>query len=168
MPRTRTIALAAAALAIAGAADASAAGKHRLVVRGDSTAISGPCDARGCPLVLDDGRFRGTPGSGDYTATFTLKVAKQFPNGEGGICAPLRGRITLGTGTPNRLALAVSGNSCQDGAGPLEGSSFTGLATFRVKHGTGRYRYARGSGVAVFTEDTAHHHRMTLIGRLAR
>jgi hypothetical protein len=57
----------------------------------------------------------------------------------------------------------VSGNSCQDGSGPLEGSSFTGLAHFRVKHG-----YGRGGGVATFTEDAAHHHRMTLIGRVAR
>jgi hypothetical protein len=151
----RIIALATAALAIGATADAAAAGKQRLVVRGDSTAVAGPCDAAGCPLELIDGRARGTIG-GAYTATFTLKVAQQFPNGEGGICAPLKGRIKL-----DRRVLAVSGISCQDGGGPLEGSSFTALARFRVKHGY-------GSGVAVFTEDAAHHHRMTLIGRVAR
>ena len=137
-------------------ATASAAGKHRLVVRGDATAVAGPCDAAGCPLTLSDGRARGTV-SGAYTAKFTLKVAKQFPNGEGGICAPLKGRIKL----QRRLTLAVSGVSCQDGGGPLTGASFTGLATFRVKHGYGR-------GVATFTEDAAHHHRMTLIGSVRR
>jgi hypothetical protein len=156
----RTIALVTAALAIGAAADASAAGKQRLVVRGDATAVPGPCDATGCPLTLSDGRARGTI-SGAYTATFKLKVAKQFPNGEGGICAPLKGRINLGSGK-HRLVLAVSGSSCQDGGGPLEGSSFTGLANFRVKGGY------RGGGVATFTEDAAHHHRMTLIGRLGR
>jgi hypothetical protein len=152
----RILVLALSALAIGGVADASAATKQRLVVRGDSTAVAGPCDANGCPLALIDGVARGTR-SGPYTAAFTLKVAKAFPNGEGGICAPLKGRITLG-----RLVLAVSGISCQDGGGPLQGSSFTGLAHFRARHGY------RGGGVATFTEDAAHHHRMTLIGRLAR
>jgi hypothetical protein len=151
----RLIALTTAVLAIGAAADASAATKQRLVVRGDATAVAGPCDAGGCPLTLTDGRARGTV-SGAYTAQFTLKVAEQFPNGEGGICAPLRGRIKL-----NRLTLVVSGTSCQDGGGPLEGSSFTGLARFRVKHGY-------GGGVASFTEDAAHRHRMTLIGRARR
>ena len=150
----RIIALATAALAIGAAADAAtAAGKQRLVIRGDATAVPGPCDAAGCALTLSDGRARGTV-SGAYTARFTLKVAKQFPNGEGGICAPLKGRIKL-----NRLTLVVSGTSCQDGGGPLAGSSFTGLARFRVKGGY-------GGGVATFTEDAAHRHRMTLIGLL--
>lgn len=150
----RILAIAITALAIGGTAETSAASK-RLVVRGDATAVAGPCDAAGCPLTLSDGRARGTIG-GAYTANFTLKVAKQFPNGEGGICAPLRGRIHLG-----RLTLAVRGISCQDGGGPLAGSSFTGLATFRAKG-------YRGGGVASFTEDAAHHHRMTLIGALRR
>jgi len=151
----RILAIAVTALAIGAAADASAATKRRLVVRGDATAVAGPCNADGCPLSLIDGVARGTV-SGRYTATLTLKVAEQFPNGEGGICAPLKGRIKLG-----RVVLAVSGTSCQDGGGPLVGSSFTGLARFRVKHG-----YGRGGGMATFTEDAAHHHRMTLIGRV--
>jgi hypothetical protein len=158
--RILAVTITALALCATATATASPAGKQRLVVRGDATAVAGPCDAAGCPLALLDGRARGTI-SGAYTATFKLKVAKQFPNGEGGICAPLKGRINLGSGK-HRLVLAVSGNSCQDGGGPLEGSSFTGLANFRVKGGY------RGGGVATFTEDAAHHHRMTLIGRLGR
>jgi hypothetical protein len=63
----------------------------------------------------------------------------------------------LGIGTPDRLVLAVSGDSCQDGGGPLTPASFTGLAQFTVKYAT---------GLASFTEDAAHHHRMTLVGRL--
>jgi hypothetical protein len=153
----RILAIAITALALGATADASAATKHRLVVRGDATAVTGPCDAAACPLALIDGVARGTV-SGRYTAKLTLKVADQFPNGEGGICAPLKGRIKL-----PRLVLAVSGTSCQDGGGPLQGSSFTGLARFRVKHG-----YGRGGGVATFTEDAAHHHRMTLIGTVKR
>jgi hypothetical protein len=158
----------------AGAADTSPSGKdrreQRLVVRGDATAVDGPCDARGvCPLELTDGRFRGTPvGTGAYTGSFKLDVGNAFPNGQGGICAPLKGRITLGVGTPDRLRLAVSGDSCQDGAGPVTAASFTGLAEFTIKRGTGRYAGATGGGQASFTEDAAKHHRMTLIGRIAR
>jgi hypothetical protein len=173
-PPRGLLALALAALTLAVATSPAAAhhgapppGKQRLVLRGDATAIDGPCDALGCPLELSDGHFRGAPvGTGTYTASFRLKVAEQFPNGEGGICAPLVGRIALGAGTSDRLVLAVSGDSCQDGAGPLTGASFTGLAEFTVKHGTGRYARAGGGGVASFTEDAAKHHRMTLIGRI--
>jgi hypothetical protein len=166
------LALALTALALAVAATpASASGKHheqRLVVRGEATAIDGPCDASGCPLDLADGRFRGAPvGTGAYSASFKLKVAEIFPNGEGGACAPLKGRIVLGSGTADRLVLAVTGDSCQDGAGPLETASFTGLAEFAVRYGTGKYAGAQGSGLATFSEDTAKHHRMTLVGRIA-
>ena len=49
----------------------------------------------------------------------------------------------LGAGTPNRLVLAVAGDSCQDGAGNPATSSFTGLARFTVKYGTGAYAKAR-------------------------
>ena len=61
----------------------------------------------------------------------------------------------------------MSGHSCQDGAGPLEVSSFTGLARFSVRYGTGSYAHADGSGQATFLEDAAKHHRMTLVGRIA-
>jgi hypothetical protein len=74
-------------------------------------------------------------------------------NGEGGICVPLRARLVLGAGTPNRLVFAFVGASCQDGAGPLETASFTGLAQFTVGRGTGRYAGAGGTGLASFTED---------------
>jgi hypothetical protein len=174
-PVLALLALAALALAFAAsparAATTAPAGKHRaaqrLVVRGDATALDGPCDPRVCPLKLADGSFRGTPvGSGAYTGALKLKVGQAFPNGEGGICAPLEGRILLGAGTPDRLVLDVAGDSCQDGAGPLADASFTGLAQFLVAHATGSYAGATGSGIASFSEDAAHHHRMTLVGRV--
>jgi hypothetical protein len=161
----------------AGATDHASsepAGKHRseqrLVVRGDATAVEGPCDARVCPLELADGRFRGTPvGTGAYAGSVELKVAHAFPNGEGGICAPLKGWVVLGVGTPDRLILAVSGDSCQDGAGPITAaSSFTGLAQYIVKYGTGRYTGATGTGLASLSEDAANQHHLTLIGRIVR
>jgi hypothetical protein len=163
-------AFAALALAVATGPAGAADHKHqRLVVRGDATAVEGPCDATGCPLTLIDGRFRGAPiGAGAYNASFTIKVARQLPNGEGGICAPLKGRMVLGAGTADRLVLAVAGDSCQDGSGPLTAASFTGLAEFTVKYGTGRYAGTTGHGLASFTEDAANHHHTTLIGRLAR
>ena len=174
-PALALLALAAVALAVAtspaGAADSARTGRHhgeqRLVLRGDATAVDGPCDARVCQLKLADGRFRATPvGSGAYTASLRLKVGQAFANGEGGICAPLDGRIVLGAGTPDRLVLAVSGDSCQDGAGPLQDASFTGLAQFSVTYATGSYAGATGGGLASFTEDAANHHRTTLVGRL--
>jgi hypothetical protein len=73
--------------------------------------------------------------------------------------------IVLDTGTPDRLALAVSGDSRQDGAGSLTGASFTGLAQFTVRYATGSYAGTTGTGLASFSEDAAHHHRMTLVGR---
>ena len=74
---------------------------------------------------------------------------------------------TLGTGA-DRLVLAVDGDSCQDGAGPVTAASFTGVAGFKVTHGTGRYAKAHGRGLATFSEDAADHDRMTLVGRIAR
>jgi hypothetical protein len=180
-PALRALALAGGSLAVsagaAGAVDharAAPAGKHqgvqRLVVRGDATAVDGPCDADGvCAVELTEGRFRGTRvGAGAYTGSIKLNVGNAFPNGEGGICAPLRGLIVLGAGTPNRLVFAVSGDSCQDGAGPPSSGSFTGLARFAIKHATGSYAGLTGSGQASFFEDAAKHHHMTLIGRLYR
>ena len=154
-----------------GAAGASTAAAHPgdrepLVVRGDATAVDGPCDARACAVALTDGRFRGTLGTGGYTAALTLRVGATFPNGEDGVCAPLSGRIVLGAGTPDRLVLGVSGDSCQDGAGPLETASFTGVVRFTVKHGSGAYRRAAGNGLATFAEDAANRHRMTLVGSI--
>jgi hypothetical protein len=175
----RSLALAAAALAVAvspaGAAhhaNTPPAGKHhgeqRLVVRGDATAVDGPCDDTGvCSVKLAEGRFRGTPfGPGGYTGSIKLNVGRGFPNGEGGACAPLKGRIVLGAGTPDRLVLTVAGDSCQDGAGPLTAASFSGLAQFTVTHASGSYAGASGAGLASFSEDAANHHRMTLIGRV--
>jgi hypothetical protein len=164
----------AAATGAAGAAgqDSDPVGKHhatqRLVVRGEATVNDAQCDAGVC-LELTDGSFRGSPvGTGAYNGSVTLRVAELFPNGEGGVCAPIDGRIVLGAGTPDRLVLAVSGDSCQDGAGNPATSSFTGLAQFAVKHGTGTYAGARGYGLATFAEDAADRDRMTLIGRISR
>ena len=50
--------------------------------------------------------------------------------------------------SPDRLVLAVAGDSCQDGAGNPATSSFTGLARFSVKYGTGAYAKASGDGIA--------------------
>jgi hypothetical protein len=142
-------------------------GKQRLVVRGEATVVDTPCEGGIC-LDLTDGGFRGTPvGTGGYTGAVTLRVAEAFPNGEGGLCAPLDGPIVLGAGTPDRLVLAVAGDSCQDGAGDPTKSSFTGLARFTVQYGTGSFSGARGSGLASFSEDAADHDRMTLIGRIS-
>jgi hypothetical protein len=170
--RTSTLALPAvlaAGLALAGPATAGAShhGDQRLVVRGESTIQDRPCPDGIC-LEMTDGTFRGTQGSGAYGGAMTLDIANAFPNGEGGLCAPIRGSIVLGDGTTNRLVLAIAGDSCQDGAGDPTTSSFTGTAQFVVKHGTGAYAKARGHGLATFSEDAADHDRMTLIGRISR
>ena len=163
-------ALALAGLAVvmtAAAADAKPA-TERLVVRGEALVVDAPCPAGIC-LELADGTFRGTPvGSGVYSGSVQLRIADAFANGEGGVCAPIRGEIVLGAGTPNRLVLAVGGDSCQDGAGNPGTSSFTGLARFKVKHGTGAYAGATGSGTASFLEDAADRDHMTLVGRISR
>jgi hypothetical protein len=139
---------------------------ERLVVRGETTVVDAPCDAGLC-LELTDASFRGTPvGAGAYTGSIKLRVAEAFANGEGGLCAPIRGDMVLGAGTPDRLVLALAGDSCQDGAGNPATSSFTGLARFTVKHGTGAYAKATGSGRASFLEDAADRDHMTLIGRI--
>jgi hypothetical protein len=172
-PRTLGV-VALACLAVVCALAATTAGanghgkKQQLVVRGDATVVDRPC-AGGICIDLADGRFRGTPvGTGDYTGSLKLAVGEAFPNGEGGVCAPVDGQIVLGVGTPDRVVLSVSGDSCQDGAGPPTEASFTGLARFKVKYGTGRYAGAHGSGLATFLEDAADHDRMTLVGRIGR
>jgi hypothetical protein len=165
---TATIA-ALAALVPAVGASAKPADPHRapLVVRGQDTLTEGPCAAGVCRFEFVGGAFRGTPvGSGAYEGTLDLHVAEVFPNGEGGVCAPVDGHLTLGVGTPDRLVLALAGDSCQDGAGNPATSSFTTLTRFYVEHGTGAYAHARGRGLASFLEDADDHDRMTLIGRV--
>jgi hypothetical protein len=97
-------------------------------------------------------------------------TAVPAPCGEDGCPVELAGgrfrAAPLGAGA-YAGSLTVAGESCQDGAGPLESASFTGLARFAVRRGTGRYARVRGAGLATFTEDAAKHHRMTLVGRLA-
>ena len=157
-----------AATNVAGAADHGSHGSERLVVRGDATVADAPCPGGVC-LEIKDGSFRGTPvGTGAYTGAVKLEVAKGFANGEGGVCAPIHGKVRLGTGSADRLVLAVAGNSCQDGSGPVTASSFTGLARFKVRYGTGSYAGASGAGLASFSEDAADHDRLTLIGRISR
>ena len=159
-------------VAVIYAAASQADEKHssqRLVVRGDATIVDGPPAADGIPLAITDGSFRGAPiGTGAYEGDMKLEVAKAFENGEGGVCAPIRGQIVLGAASPDRLVLAVAGDSCQDGAGPPPLSTFTGLAEFVVKKGTGKFAGYRGSGLATFAEDAADHDRMTLVGRITR
>jgi hypothetical protein len=152
-----------------GAQSANHRNSERLVVRGEDTVKDGTCNAGVCPLELADGAFRGTPvGTGAYSGAIELHVAEVFANGEGGVCAPIRGSVMLGAGSPDRLVLGLRGDSCQDGAGDVRQSSFTGLAEFVVKHGTGAYAKAKGSGIASFSEDAADRERMTLIGRISR
>jgi hypothetical protein len=175
-PLRAALALLAAALvglafaATATVADASPAKKttERLVVRGEDTVKDAPCPLGVCPLELTDGAFRGTIGKGAYSGSLKLHVADAFPNGEGGVCAPIEGHIVLGVGTPDRLVLALWGDSCQDGAGDPKTSSFTGLAHFTVKYGTGAYAKASGSGLMSSFEGADDREHMTLIGRISR
>jgi hypothetical protein len=168
-PGLGLLVLALAAFALFFATRSAGAADHHegLVVRGQSTAIDGPCSAFACSLELDRGRLRGTLGRGAYTGALKLTVGNAFPNGEGGSCAPLTGRIKLRTRAADRIGLVVSGDSCQEGSGPLPGASFTGVARFRVTHGTGAYAGATARGLATFSEDAANHHLMTLVGRIA-
>jgi hypothetical protein len=174
------IALALAGLALASAtsgAAAAGAGKssqsanhrstERLVARGEGTLTDAQCPAGLC-LELSGGAFRGTVGTGAYNSNVELRVAEPFPNGERGFCAPFTGQIVLGAKSADRLVLKLWGDSCQDGLGPPETSSFTGLAQFVVKNGTGAYAKAWGSGIASFKEDASDNESMTLIGRLSR
>lgn len=156
--------------AIATVADASPAKKttERLVVRGEDTVKDAPCPTGVCPLELTDGAFRGTIGKGAYSGSLELHVAEAFPNGEGGVCAPINGTMTLGSGTPDRLVLALWGDSCQDGAGDPRKSSFTGLAHFKVTYGTGTYAKATGSGLMSSFEGADDREHMTLIGRITK
>ena len=160
------LALCAAALAFTSTASAKHKQSERVVVRGAAT-VTDDCGPSGCAIGTT-GRFRGTLGSGDYTGAVHLQLPDAFPNGEGGLCAPIRGQLVLGAGTPDRLTLELAGDSCQDGAGPPPLASFTGLADWVVVKGTGTYAHARGSGTATFLEDAADQERMTLIGRIAR
>ena len=165
------LALVVVGLGLATVANGSAAHtSERFVVRGEDTVKDGgACPAGVCRLELVDGAFRGTPvGSGAYEGTAKLEVAKAFANGEGGVCAPISARIVLGVGTPDRLVLALLGDSCQDGSGDVTASSFTNVARFVIKHGTGAYSKASGSGMATFSEDASDVEHMTLIGRISR
>jgi hypothetical protein len=172
--RRPALAVAAAAPALAFPAPAVTAsahpGKHRaqpLVVRGDATVVDSPCGPQGCHLEFAGGTFRGTLGTGEYTGSFDFDPGTIFPNGEGGVCAPIEGSVTLGAGTPDRLVLAVRGDSCQDGGGDVRTSSFTTVARFTVADGTGKYAHATGRGTYISAEDAADHDRMTIVGRIA-
>ena len=135
------LALTAFVVVFATTSAGAAGAPERLVVRGDATAVDGPCDARACPLELTDGRFRGDPGRRRRLHRLAQARGRRAPSPTARAASAPRstGRIVLGAGTADRLVLAVSGDSCQDGAGPLAGASFTGLARFTVKHGTGSY-----------------------------
>jgi hypothetical protein len=161
-------ALAAAVPALPAQAEQTASKEVPLVVRGQDTLSEGECDAAAvCRSQITGGQFRGTPVStGTYDGTVNIHVGQAFPNGEGGVCAPVDGRLRLGTGTPDRLVLALKGDSCQDGEGDLTTASFTGLVRFSIKGGTGKYANARGSGLASFLEGADDRERVTLIGRL--
>jgi hypothetical protein len=158
-------------LAVAGASGSELDKQRtaeRLVVRGEDTVKDGPCPGGVCQLTLTDGVSRGTIGTGQYDGSVDLKVSEAFANGEGGVCAPISGRIVLGAGSADRLVLGLRGDSCQDGQGDVTQATFTGMAEFVVKYGTGAYAKARGSGLATFLEDASDKERMTLIGTIYR
>jgi hypothetical protein len=178
LKRGRRHALALAAVALAGLASGATAvatsaqpGKHAaaqpLVIRGDSTIVDHPCAPDDCHFEYAGGALRGTLGTGEYTGSFDFDPATAFPNGEGGVCAPIRGTIVLGAGSPDRLVLALRGDSCQDGAGNPATSSFTTVARFSVEYGTGKYANATGAGILSSAEDVSDQDRMTLIGRVS-
>ena len=73
-----------------------------------------------------------------------------------------------GAGSPDRLVLPSPATRARTAPATAPPTSFTGLARFKVKYGTGTYAGARGHGLASFAEDAADHDRMTLIGRIAR
>ena len=158
-------------LAVAGASGSELDKQRtaeRLVIRGEDTVKDGGCPGGVCQITLTDGVFRGTVGTGQYDGSIDLKVAEGFANGEGGVCAPVSGRIVLGADSPDRLVLGLRGDSCQDGDGDLSSASFTSVAEFVVKYGTGDYAKARGSGLATFLEDASDREQMTLIGTIYR
>ena len=163
------VGLALAATATVANAQPAKKTTERLVVRGEDTVKDAPgCPGGVCQMQIADGAFRGTLGQGAYDGAMNLRVADAFPNGEGGLCAPVDGTITLGAGTPDRLVLALRGASCQDGNGPLTASSFTGVAHWVVQSGTGAYAKATGHGLYTSVEDANDHEQMTLIGRITR
>jgi hypothetical protein len=173
--RALLAALAIAALALLGltlAGSTHAAGaqpKHqtqRLVVRGEDRNLpEGPCAATLCAKIAD-GSFRGTLGTGAYSGALKIRVAESYDNGEHGVCAPVQSRLELGAGSPDRVVIAASGESCQDGAGPVATAPFTTVLRFKVVGGAGAYAGATGAGLAVVAEDDDDHDRMTLIGRI--
>ena len=142
--------------------------------RSSSAATRPPSTARAtrgvCRSSSTDGRFRGTP--------LGSRRLRRLPQARGRPGLPQRRRRHL---RPARRAASCSAPAPPTGSsspsratrartapGPLEAASFTGLARFTVKHGTGRYAGATGGGLATFAEDAANHHRMTLVGRIAR
>jgi hypothetical protein len=179
IPRGRSgrSALALIALAVLGSASATAAHAaadgerraERLVVHGEDTVVDGACAKGACSLTLTRGRFRGTPvGTGAYIGSLRLAVAEAFPNGEGGVCAPVRGRLVLGAGSRDRLVLALAGVSCQDGSGPVTEASFTTVTRFTVVRGHGAFAHARGRGLLSASEDAADRSRLRVVGRIVR
>ena len=160
-------AVASLALVLTGSAQAAQHGE-RLVVRGTDTVLDsgGDCPAGVCELTLADGAFRGTTGKGAYTGAVKLKVAEAFPNGEGGVCAPIAGKITLGAGTPDRLVLKLDGISCQDGAGPPRRPRSPASPTSRSATAPAASPTPGATAPRCFAEGVDDREQMTLIGRL--
>jgi hypothetical protein len=75
---------------IGGPAPTKHPAEQRLVVRGDATFTDARCDAGVC--IELDGQFPARPSEPAPTAARSGSVAEGFPNGEGGVCAPIKGR----------------------------------------------------------------------------
>ena len=165
------LALAVVALGLATAASGSPAHtSERFVVRGEDTVKDGgACPAGVCQLEIADGAFRGTPVGSGHT--------REPPSSR----SPRRSR-TARAASARRSARAScwvserpTGSSSRSGATPARtapetstASSFTNVARFVIKYGTGTYAKASGSGLATFSEDASDVEHMTLIGRISR
>ena len=161
-----------AATVSAGAAGHAPSDKHQakqqLVVRGEATVTDTPCGearlprAHRRPLPRHPGRHRRLHRRGH------AQGRRAVPQRRGRRLRPDRRRHHArrrhpGPPRARRRRRLLPGRRRQ----PRRPSSFTGLAHFTVKHGTGSYADARGHGLATFSEDAADRDRMTLIGRIA-
>ena len=144
---------------------------HGRAASGSSCAARTPSSTSPCPgglcIALSGGAFRGTPvGTGAYTGSDRARLADAFPNGEGGVCAPVAGTITLGAGTPDRLDLAVAGDSCQDGAGDPDAVLVHRHRPLHGIYGTGAYAHAYGTASRRSSRTPPTTRTLTLIGRI--
>ena len=120
-----------AALALTSSATAAET-SSKLVVRGVDTVVDGPCPAGVCQLTLKDGAFRGTHSARAPTPARSSSPSPPASRTARAASAP-RSRARSSSAPAPRTAstLALSGDSCQDGAGDVTQASFTGAHALR-------------------------------------